>query len=108
MIKFTQGDIISLDFNPQKGHEQQGRRPAIVLSNNMYNSTSVMVLVAPITHTDKNHPYHIKLKGTEKVDGTILCDQFRTLDVKARNGSFIEKAPDEITEEVLELIKAFM
>lgn len=55
-------------------------------------------MVAPITHTDKNHPFHIKLQGTERVDGVILCDQAKMLDVNARNAEFLEEAPIEIIE----------
>lgn len=108
MVKFEQGDIIWLNFNPQAGHEQQGRRPAIIVSNNILNSHSVMLLVCPITHTDKQHPFHIPITGLKTVDGVILCDQVRTLDINARKAEFAEHAPEELTNECVELVKSFL
>ena len=73
MVKvFEQGDIVYLDFNPQAGHEQRGRRPAVVISNNMYNRFSKMLMLCPITNTNKEHPFHIKLDGRTKTTGVIL------------------------------------
>jgi len=108
MLRFKKGDIIDLDFNPQAGHEQKGRRPALVITNNNYNKKCAMIMVAPITHTDKNHPFHVKLVGTETVDGVILCDQAKMLDVYERNAEFIEIAPADITKEAVKLIKSFL
>jgi mRNA interferase MazF len=65
-------------------------------------------MVCPITNTDKRHPFHIKLDERTKTTGTILCDQARTLDVSIRNGSFVEKAPDDIIDEVVDMIQGFI
>ena len=108
MVNFNQGDIIYLDFNPQTGHEQKGRRPAIIITNNLFNKYSKMLMVCPITNTNKNHPFHIMLDNRCKTTGTILCDQARTLDITARNATFIEKAPDDIIIKVTQLIKSFI
>ena len=67
-----------------------------------------MLMVCPITHTDKKHPFHVKLDSRTKIDGTILCDQARTLDVYARNATFVEKAPYDIVNEVVNMIKSFI
>ena len=105
---FEQGDIVYLDFDPQSGHEQRGRRPALVVSNNLYNRVSNLTMVCPITHTDRGHPFHIRLDSSTKTDGVILCDQARMLDLGNRNASFVEKAPDEITAEAVDLIIGFV
>ena len=105
---FEQGDIVYLDFDPQSGHEQRGRRPALVVSNNLYNRVSNLTMVCPITHTDRGHPFHIRLDSSTKTDGVILCDQARMLDLGSRNASYVEKAPDEITAEAVDLIIGFV
>ena len=108
MVRLKQGDIIYLDFDPQAGYEQKGRRPAMVLSNEPFNRFSKMVMVCPITHTDKKHPFHIKLDDRTKTKGVILCDQLRTLDFTARNAEFVEEAPYEIVYEAVVLISSFL
>jgi len=108
MKLFSQGDIIYLDFNPQSGHEQKGRRPALVITNNLFNRFSKMLMVCPITNTDKKHPFHIKLDERTKTTGTILCDQARTLDVYARNADFVERVPLDIIDEAVSMIKSFI
>lgn len=105
---FEQGDIIYLDFDPQAGHEQRGRRPALVISNNTYNRFSKMLVVCPITNTDKNHPFHVKLDDRTKARGVILCDQARTLDVQGRRGEFSEKATEDIVGEVVDIVLGFI
>ena len=105
---FEQGDIIYLDFDPQSGHEQHGRRPALVVSNNLYNRVSSLTIVCPIRHTDCGHPFHVRLDGCTKTDGVIMCDQARALDLNSRNATFVEKAPDEIVDEAVDLIIGFV
>jgi len=106
MIK--QGNIIWLDFDPQIGHEQKGRRPALVVSNETFNNFSKLAIVCPITNADKNHPFHIKLNEKTKTTGVILCDQVRTLDINARNYEIIEIIPEEILIEVIDIIYGFI
>jgi len=105
---FEQGDIVYLDFDPQAGHEQRGRRPALVVSNNLYNRVSSLTMVCPITHTDRGHPFHVKLDGRTKTDGVIMCDQARMLDLNSRKASFEEKAPEDIIAEAVDLIIGFI
>ncbi|GHU24800.1 mRNA-degrading endonuclease [Spirochaetia bacterium] len=104
----NQGYIIWLDFDPQIGHEQRGRRPALVVSNNTFNNFSNLTIVCPITNTDKSYPFHIKLDERTKTTGVILCDQTRTLDINARNYTFIEKIPDDILFDVVDIINGFI
>ena len=105
---FEQGDIVYLDFDPQAGHEQKGRRPALLVSNNLFNRVSSLTMVCPITHTDRNHPFHVRLDERTKTDGVILCDQARMLDLQSRNASFEEKAPDDIVADAVDLIIGFV
>ena len=108
MTVFEQGDIVYLDFDPQAGHEQRGRRPALVVSNNLFNRVSSLMMVCPITHTDKGQPFHIRLDDTTKTDGAVLCDQSRMLDPTSRNASFVEKAPAPLTAEAVDMIMGFV
>jgi len=106
MVK--QGDIIWLDFDPQIGYEQKGRRPALVVSNKTFNNFSKLAIVCPITNTNKDYPFHVKLDERTKTTGVILSDQARTLDINARNYEFIEKVPDDILWDVIDIISGFV
>ena len=97
-----------MDFDPQQGHEQRGRRPAIILSNDVLNHHSSLALVCPITNTNKRHPFHIELDGRTQTTGVILCNQAKMLDVRARNAQFREECPEDISKEARELIISFM
>lgn len=105
---FEQGDIVYLDFDPQAGHEQKGRRPALVVSNDLFNRVSSLTMVCPITHTDRGHPFHVHLDSRTKTDGVIMCDQARMLDLGSRKASFAEKAPADIVMEAVDLIVGFV
>lgn len=105
---FEQGDIIYLDFTPQSGHEQRGRRPALVVSNNLFNRVNSLTMVCPITHTDRGLPFHVKLDSRTKTDGVVLCDQARMLDLTSRGASFVEKAPADLVAEAVDLITSFI
>ena len=102
MVK--QGSIILIDFDPQLGHEQKGRRPALVISNDLFNKYSEMAIVCPITSTDKNHPLHVRLTDKTKTTGVILCDQVKTMDIKARNFKYLESIPEDVLENVLDIV----
>jgi len=107
MVK--QGDIIRVNFHPQAGHEQSGGRPALVISNTSF--TQIMqkaAMVCPITQTDKNFPFHVKLDDRTQTIGFILCDQAKIIDLQARNFEFIEKAPKEIILETIDIVNGFI
>ena len=63
-----------------------------------------MVIICPITNTDKNHPLHIRLNEETKTKGVILCDQVKTMDIKARNFKYLESIPEEVLENVLDIV----
>lgn len=99
-----QGDIINLNFTPQKGFEQRGKRPAIVVSNNFFNQLSSLAIVCPITNTSTNFPLNVNLDERTITTGSVLCQHVKSLDLKARNAVFIEKIPDSLLKEVLQII----
>jgi mRNA interferase MazF len=94
------GDIVWLNFDPQTGHEQKGKRPAIVISPKAYNEKVNLGLFCPITSKEKGYPFEVKLKS-KKIDGVVLSDQIKSLDWTKRDIDFIVKVTDE---ELLEVI----
>lgn len=98
------GDIVRLDFDPSAGHEQQGSRPALVLSPEAFNRFG-LALACPITRGGafaRGQAWTVPLVGAGLLtDGVVLCNQVRTVDLKARHAQFIEAAPAELTAEVL-------
>lgn len=104
-----QGDIIWVNLDPQLGHEQKGRRPALVVSQNKFNAfTRTSALLCPITNTERNLPIQVRLDGRTKTTGVVMCDQAKILDLQARNAQFIEKAPIEVVYEVTDIISGFI
>src|SRR6056297_1841057 len=102
-----QGDIVFLEFDPQKGHEQKGQRPALVISNDTFNHFTKMALVCPITNTNRGFPFYVKLNSQTHTTGVIMCEQVKSLDIYARNISFSEKIPKHILAEVLDIVAGF-
>ncbi len=95
------GDAIWLDFDPQAGHEQAGRRPALVLSPESYNGLVGLALVCPITNKRKGYPFEVVIPDGVNVTGTILADQVRSLDWKIRRAEFIVRLPDNVVREAV-------
>ena len=95
------GDIVWLQFNPQAGHEQAGRRPALVISPKVYNKKVGLALFCPITSHIKGYPFEVTLPSGAKVKGAILSDQIKSLDWRVREAKRFARAPKEIMTEVL-------
>jgi len=95
------GDIVWINFNPQAGHEQSGRRPAVVLSTEAYNGKVGLAIFCPITSQIKGYPFEVIIPTGFKITGVILSDQVKSLDWKARNTELICKLPDTTIIEVL-------
>lgn len=98
-----QGDIVYLNFNPQSGHEQKGKRPALIVSNEVFNAGLGLAFACPITNTDRGYSFHIKLEGL-KTTGFVMCEQMKSVDYKARQVSFVEQADSEVVETALALL----
>ncbi len=102
------GDFIYLNFNPQIGHEQQGLRPALVLSHTAFNRKKGFVFVCPISTTTRKSPFYVPIPESQKPKGQIMADQLRSLDYKARKASFISECPPELLEQVLMRIEPIL
>lgn len=98
-----QKDIVYLNFNPTKGHEQPGLRPAVVMSNDLFNQFTKMVIVCPITSNTKEFPTHHLLLNTKKISGSVLCEHIRSIDYEVRKLEFVEKCSDDDFEQIIEL-----
>jgi mRNA interferase MazF len=94
------GDVVWLHFSPQKGHEQAGRRPALVISPRSYNSRVGLALFCPITSKIKSYPFEVLLPDGLEVAGAILTDQIKSLDWRARQASRMGTVPEEVMDEV--------
>lgn len=92
------GDIVWVDFTPQSGHEQKGRRPALILSPAIYNAKSGLCLCVPITSKIKGYPFEVALVLDKP--SVILSDQIKSIDYFARNAEFIKKADESTLQEV--------
>jgi mRNA interferase MazF len=95
------GDLIWIQFTPQAGHEQAGRRPALVISPRAYNGRVGLALLCPITGQVKGYPFEVRLPQESKISGVVLADQIKSLDWRARQAEFAGQAPEEVVREVL-------
>jgi len=98
------GDLIWLNFDPQAGHEQGGRRPALVLSSWRFNSKVSLAFVCPVTSKIKGYASEVLLPTGSAVHGAVLCSHLRSVDWKVRNPALIGKATDDVLLEVREVV----
>lgn len=97
------GDVVWIDFDPQKGHEQANRRPAVVLSSQSYNERSSLLLACPITSKIKGYPFEVKI-GDRKITGAILTNQIRSFDWRVRRAKIIQRIQPKLLIEIRECI----
>ncbi len=102
------GDIVWLNFNPQSGHEQTGRRPALVISPKIYNEKTELALFCPITNHVKGYPFEVKIPDGLEISGVILSDQLKSLDWKIREAEFICSLPKSSLRETMSKINALL
>jgi mRNA interferase MazF len=102
------GDIVWLDFDPQAGHEQSGRRPAFVLSPGAYNGKTGIMLCCPITSQLKGYPFEVPVEGSTAVRGVILADQVKSLDWQVRRAQKKGRVAPAVLEEVVDKVKAIL
>ncbi len=100
----NRGDMVWLDFNLVRGHEQDGRRPALIVSPHAYNAKSGLALACPITSQVKGYPFEVAFK-VKQVQGVILVDQIRGVDWKERRAEKIGTVSDSVIHEVQEYLK---
>lgn len=102
------GDLVWLDFDPQTGHEQAGRRAALILTSQIYNEATSLCLTCPITSQVKGYPFEVELAEDQSISGVILSDHIKSLDWKKRKAKLIEKVQDEALQEVRAKIVALI
>ena len=102
------GDIVWLSFNPQAGHKQAGRRPALVISPKVYNEKTGLTIFCPITSQEKNYPFEVKIPDKLEIKGVILADQIKNLDWKTRKAEFICKLPKTAVAETINKINVLI
>lgn len=100
------GDFIALSFDPQSGHEQKGRRPALVVSNDLFNRHTGLAIVCPLTNVDRQFPFHLAVPATSSLSGFVMVEQVKSIDYTMRGAKFIRRAPTDFVNDVLDLIDA--
>jgi mRNA interferase MazF len=100
------GDFVAVTFDPQSGHEQKGRRPALVVSNTLFNERTGMAIVCPLTTTDRGYPFHVAVKNDLHITGFIMVEQVKSIDYRTREAKFIAKASNEVLDVVLSILDA--
>jgi mRNA interferase MazF len=100
------GDFVAVTFDPQSGHEQKGRRPALVVSNTLFNKHTGLAIVCPLTKTDREFPFHVAVTKDPKVSGFVMVEQVKSIDFRARDAKRLGKASDRVLEEVLSILDA--
>lgn len=102
------GDLVWLTFDPQTGHEQRGRRPALILSPRAYNMKARLAIACPITSQVKGYPFEVQLPSGGTIAGVVLADHVKNLDWQARKVVFEAKAPAEVLTDVRERLRALL
>jgi mRNA interferase MazF len=104
----AQGDLVWLDFDPQAGHEQGGRRPAIVLSPKAYNQLIGLALVCPVTSREKGYPFEVRISAGLPVSGVALADHVKSQDWRARRAEFIGRLDAAALTAVLQRTRSLL
>ena len=100
------GDYVAVTFDPQSGHEQKGRRPALVVSNTLFNEQTGLAMVCPLTTTDRKYPFHVAVTNDQNITGFVMVEQVKSIDYQTRKIKFIGKASDEVLDVVLSILDA--
>lgn len=102
------GDFIFLDFSPQTGTEQRGRRPALVLSPKEFNKVTGYASVCPISQTEREWPFNMEIPDGLSVQGVVITDQVKNLDWKTRNAEVVGQAPNDFVNKVVQVIHTYI
>jgi mRNA interferase MazF len=101
------GDLVWLNFTPQSGHEQAGRRPAVVISPSEYNVKTGLGIFCPLSSKEKGYPFEVKIKN-DRISGVVLSDHLKSLDWESRKAELISKVTEKELDEILEKIKVLI
>ena len=102
------GDIVWLQFDPQAGHEQAGKRPALVISPSSYNGRVGLALLCPITSQEKGYPFEVVLPAGLKVRGVVLADQIKSLDWQIRRAERVESVPRDVLDDAVAKVRVLI
>ncbi len=102
------GDLVWITLNPHSGHEQSGRRPAVVISPALYNSKVGLSIMCPVTGQVKGYPFEVKIPAGLEVKGVVLADQVRNLDWRARKAELICSLPEDAMTEIQQKLIALI
>ena len=102
------GDIIRINFDPQEGTEQWGRRPALVLTPRKYNQRSRLCVLCPITNQPKGYPFEVPMPAGHQVTGSVLADQVKSQSWEMREAEMLAAAPTAVLATVRAMIKALL
>ena len=100
------GDFVAVTFDPRSGHEQKGRRPALVVSNTLFNEQTGLAIVCPLTNTDRRYPFHVPVIGNPDITGFVMVEQIKSIVYRARKIKLIGKASDDVLDVVLSILDA--
>ena len=100
------GDFIVVTLDPQSGHEQRGRRPALVVSNDLFNKHTGLCIACPITNTRRDYPFHVSIPDGQDVTGFVMVEQVKSIDFHSRKVKRIGSAPEQVLLEALSLLDA--
>ncbi|OLE55936.1 MAG: mRNA-degrading endonuclease [Acidobacteria bacterium 13_1_20CM_3_53_8] len=102
------GDFITLSFDPQSGHEQKGRRPALVISNFLFNRATGLAIACPVTNTSRNIPFHLPVPASSSLTGFVMVEQVKSVDYNTRKAKFVEKAPLQFVEDIIAMVDVYI
>jgi mRNA interferase MazF len=102
------GALVWTVFSPNLGHEQAGRRPAVVLSPKVFHDHSAMTVVCPITNRERGWPMEVKLPPDLAIKGVVLIDQIRSIDRSARPFEIVGQVPPEVLDEINSKLAPFL
>lgn len=100
------GDFVALTFDPQSGHEHKGRRPALVVSNDLFNKHTGLCVACPVTRARRDYPFHVAIPEGGKVEGVVMAEQVESIDYRVRQVKRIGPALEGVLDEVLALLDA--
>ena len=103
-MNFNQGDIIKFNFDPTLGHEQEGYRPAVVISRKMFHEKTGQLIVCPITNRSRPYPTRVPLCGENETRGFVICDHIKTIDAAARKPVYVERISENALDKVLAIV----
>ena len=100
------GDFVTVTFDPQSGHEQRGRRPALVVSNDLFNKATGLCIACPVPNTRRDYPFHVSIPEGQGVTGVVMVEQLKSIDFRSRSVKRIGTASEPVLHEVLSILDA--